>query len=206
MIDVSSFVIERDRLRRFCFRRTNAALVIRDVCHGGLRDPRYDLVSRMAEWLQFMLTVDAKRLADPDDTCDSFRSIFAFPTINAKQDVATILAACNGTEAIIIDYRLSEAVLPQIAPHLAGDKLNAIKIWDRALRKRKRICAIVTLDDVTTEIAIQCDGGRLLRRYGGETFDLAGQFWLEVHNEVASQRCMRRETWRQNDFQTEGNG
>lgn len=205
MIDVSSFIIERDRLRRFCFKDMSAAIVIRDVCRGGFEDPRNNIVSRLAEWLQFLLTVDARRFADPDDTCDaSGPSIFAFPTINAKQDVATILATGNGSEAIVVDYRLSEVVLPLLAPHLACDKISAIKIWDRTLHKRRRICAIVTCDEITDGIAIRCDGGRLLRRSSGETFDLAHRFWLDAYNDIAAQRCMRREAWRQKEFRTEG--
>jgi hypothetical protein len=206
MIDVSSFIIERDRLRRYCFQQTTAAIVIRDVCRGDVKEPRNNLVSRLAEWLQFLLTVDARRFADPDDTCDDFGpTIFALPTIDAKRDVATILSASNGYEAIVVDYRFAEAVLPMFAPHLACDKRNAIKTWDRVLRKQRRMCAIVTLDDTIDDIAVQCDGGRLLRRSTGETFDLACRFWLQAYHEIASQRCMRREAWKQRDFRTKGN-
>jgi hypothetical protein len=213
MIDVSSFLAERERLRSFCFRRTRAAIVIRDTCHSGLAqqrgfaDPQNDRVSRLAELLQFLLMVNAKRFADPDDTCPDFGpSIFALPTIDAQQDVATIMAASDNTfEAIIVDYRLSEAVLPVLAPHLVFDKSQAVRTWNRALRKQGRIAAILTIDPETDDAAILCDGGPMLRRNDGESFDLAGSFWLGVFNEIGQQRCMRRETWRQKDFQTEGN-
>jgi hypothetical protein len=92
MIDVTAFTAERERLRRFCFRRTSAAIVIRDIsaCPNLPNDP----VSRVAEVLQILLAVDAKRFADPDDNCENVeQSIFAFPTANAKQDVVTILRA-----------------------------------------------------------------------------------------------------------------
>jgi hypothetical protein len=204
MIDVSTFLIERERLRRFCFRQTTAAIVIRDFT-GVLKVAEENPVSRLAEWLQFLLSVDPARFADPDDVCDDFGpSIFAYPTSNAKRDVATILKASNGYEAIIIDYRLGEAVWPLLAPQLASGKTSSIKTWDRELRKRRRICAIVSMDAAVSDIAIQYTGGRLLRRSGGETFDLAGRFWLEAYNEIASQRCVARAAWRQNHFKTEG--
>lgn len=202
MIDLSSFSLERERLRRFCFRLTKAAIVIRDVA-----DPKENgRIPRLAEFLQFLLTVDARRFVDPDDACADFGpSIFAFPTFNAKRDVATIIAASNGAEAIVVDYRVIEAIWPLLAPTpMRGKTSDAIKIWDREFRKRGRICAIITLDAAVRDIAIEWDGGRLLRRSGGETFDLAGRFWQEACSEIASQRCMSREAWRQKDFQTEG--
>jgi hypothetical protein len=205
-MDIQAFRTERERLRRFCFRHTAAVIVIRDATAGLLKVADNDPVSRLAEWLQFLLAVDETRFVDPDDTCDDFGpSIFAYPTLNAKRDVATILAASNGFEAIIVDYRLSEIVWPLLAPQLAGDKRRSIKIWDRTLRKRNRFCAILSLDAATSDIAIQYDGGRLLHRSGGETFDLAGGFWGEAHSEIASHRCVSREAWRHKDFQTEGN-
>lgn len=209
MIDAAAFLIERERLRRFCFRQTRSAIVIRDTCHhrGSADHPQDDPVSRLAEFIQLLLMVDAKRFADPNDVCGDFGpSIFALPTPNAKRDVATILAASDHSfEAIIVDYRLSEAVYPLIAPHLGCDKMRAIKVWDRLLRQQRRICAVLTLDGAIDAIAIQCDGGRLLRRSDGVTFDLAGQFWRHVHDDIASQACMRREAWRRKEFRTEGN-
>lgn len=209
MIDAAAFLFERELLRRFCFRQTKAAVVVRDTCHHrGLADhPQDDPVSRIAEFLQLLLMVDAKRFADPDDLCSDFGpSIFALPTPNAKRDVATILAASDHSfEAIVVDYRVSEVVYPLIAPRLLCDKMRAIKAWDRSLRQQRRICAILTLDRSTDDAAVMCDGGRLLRRSDGETFDLAGPFWLQVYNEIASQRCMRRAAWQQNEFQTSGN-
>jgi hypothetical protein len=211
VIDIQAFQIERERLRRFCFARTKAVIVIHDVAAAGsssFRDPRNDdPVSRLAEFIQLLLLVDATRFADPDDVCADFGpSLIAFPTIDARQDVATVLAASDNTfEAIIVDYRVTEAVLPVLAPHLVLNKSNLFRTWDRELRKQRRIAAILTVDPGTDDVAIYCDGGRLLRRSSGEMFDLAGQFWLQVYNEISSQHCMRRETWRQKDFQTEGN-
>jgi hypothetical protein len=204
MIDISSFITERERLRRFCFRQTSASIVLMDV-GKVLNDPRDDRVCLLAEWVQFVLSVDAERLINPDDSCDNLPSIIAFPTANAKRDVATILAASKGAEPIIVDFRLSEVVWPLVAPHLACDMVRSIRIWDSTLRKHKRLCAIVTRDPDIDHLAIRCDGSRLLRRSSGETFDLAGPSWLEVYNEIASQRCVSRDTWRKNDFQTKGN-
>jgi hypothetical protein len=205
MIDVSSFLIERERLRRFCFRHTTAAVVISDVT-ALAKVAEGDPVSRLAEWLQFLLTVDATRFADPNDACDDAGpSIFAFPTFNTKRDVATILAASNGSEAIVVDYRLSEIVCPLLAPHLSTDKRRSIKIWDRTLHKRGRICVIVTLDAAVGDVAIQYDGNRLLRRSGGDTFDLAGRFWRDAYSEIASQRCVQLDQWQRSAFDTRGN-
>jgi len=212
MIDVAEFLAERERLRSFCFIRTKAAIVIQDVVAarsraGYHRDPRdQDPVSRLAEFVQLLLMVDASRFADPDDVCADFgSSIIAFPTLDARQDVGTILAASNNSfEAIIVDFRVTEAVLPVVAPHLTLNRSSAIRTWDRALRKQRRIAAILTADPQTDSNAILSDGGRLLRRSNGDTFDLAGPFWRRVHDEIGSQPCMHREAWRQNGFETSG--
>jgi hypothetical protein len=209
MIDVSAFQVEREKLRRFCFARTRAAIVIRDVTSAstqrGLGEE--DHVSRLAELLQILLTVDAERFADPDDSCSNIApSIFAFPSPDAQRDVTTILAAAKGSEPIIVDFRLIEIVWPLLAPQLASDITRSTKVWDRAMRKQRRVCAIVTRHPAIDDIAIQCDGAcLLLRRSGGETFDLAGRYWREVYGTIASQRCMRREEWQRSAFRTRGN-
>jgi hypothetical protein len=203
MIDLSSFLIERARLRRFCFRQTTAAIVVRDVSVSATLPN--DRVSRIAELLQILLTIDAARFADPDDPCDYVApSIFAFPTTNSKQDVAAVLAVSKGAEPIIVDFRLNEMVWPLIAPHLACDIARSTKVWDHTLRMQKRICAIVTRDVRTDDIAIRCDGSALLRQSGGKTFDLASQYWRDVYTHVAAQRCMAREAWRREAYRTEG--
>ena len=140
MIDVSTFLIERERLRRFCFRQTTAAIVVRDVSVSTTlpNDP----VSRVALLLQILLTVDATRFADPGDPCDYIAPIFAFPTTDAKRDVATILAASKGSEPIIVDFRLNELIWPLIAPHLACDVARSTKVWDRTMRRERRICQL----------------------------------------------------------------
>lgn len=208
MIDAAAFLIERERLRRFCFPQTRSAIVIRDTCsdRSSANHPQDDPVSRLAEFLQLLLMVDGRRFADPDDLCSDFGpSIFALPTSDAKRDVETILtASVHSFEAIVVDYRVSEVVYPLIAPRLLCDKMRAIKVWDRSLRQQRRICAILTLDRSTDDTAVLCDGGRLLRRADGETFDLAGQFWLQVYNDVASQRCMRREAWERSGHEARG--
>jgi hypothetical protein len=204
MIDISTFCTERDRLRRFCFAQTRAAIVIRDTRSNSPAFGENDPVSRIAELLQILLTVDAMRFADPDDDCAHLApSIFAFPSPDVRQDVATILAAAKGFEPIIVDFRLAEIVLPWLAPHLAVNIARAKKVWDRAMRKQRRLCAIVTRCTAVADIAIQCDGGRLLRR-GGETFDLMGGFWREVYSDIATQRCMRRQEWQRSEFDTRG--
>jgi hypothetical protein len=209
MIDATAFLIERERLRRFCFARTRGAIVIRDVTAVGSTQRALgedDHVSRLAELLQILLTVDAERFADPDDSCENIApSIFAFPSPDAKRDVATILAAASGSEPIVVDFRLIEIVWPLLAPQLASDITRSTKVWDRAMRKQRRLCAIVTRHMAVDDIAIKCDGGRLLRRNGGETFDLAGQFWRDVYSDIAAQPCMRREAWQRRAFKAGGN-
>lgn len=198
MINVAEFLVERERLKRFCFVRTTAAIVIQDVAvrsalprYSGPRDQ--DPVSRLAEFIQLLLMVDAARFADPDDLCADFGpSLTAFPTIDARRDVDTVLdASDNPFEAIIVDYRMADAVLPVMAPHLMVNKSNAVRTWDRALRRQRRIAAILTLDP--NNGAILCDGGRLLRRSNGDTFDLAGPFWRRSYDDIGRQRCMQRQ-------------
>jgi hypothetical protein len=173
MIDVPSFITERERLKRFCFRRTKAAIVLRDVA----RSKDSDTLPRLAKFLQFLLTVDARRFIDPDDVCSDFGpTIFAFPTYDAKRDAATIIRAGDGSEAVVVDYRIAEAVWPLLAPTRAPGTPRSVKIWDREMRKRGRICAVLTLDAAVDQVAIQCDGGRLLRRSGGETSILPPAF------------------------------
>lgn len=106
MIDIAEFRAERERLRQFCLVRTRASIVLHD-----LRRPKFtsfgegDQISRIAELLQILLSVDAHRFADPDDACeDMMPSIFAFPSNDAKADAATICSAAKGVEPIIIDF------------------------------------------------------------------------------------------------------
>ena len=71
MIDIRAFQFERERLRLFCLRHTRAVVVIRDIA-GGLEEARSSPAARIREWLLFSLTIDATRIADPDDGCDDF--------------------------------------------------------------------------------------------------------------------------------------
>ena len=213
MIDVSEFLAERERLRRFCFIRTRAVVVLRDAVAARLdtfrdldtfrfREPGdQDAVSRLAEFIQLLLMVDAKRFADPDDVCADFGpSLIAYPTPDERRDVDTVLTASdNSFEAIMIDYRPIEAVLPLMSPGRPVDLPRAVRTWDRALRKQRRVAAILTLN--RHDDAVMCDGGRLLRRGNSDTFDLAGPFWRRVYDEIGRQPCMRREAWRRSDFQ-----
>ncbi|SHN86746.1 hypothetical protein [Bradyrhizobium erythrophlei] len=206
MINIRAFQIERERLRRFCFRQTRAVVVIRDIA-GGLEDPRSNPVMLIAEWLLISLTVNAVRFADPDDCCDDLvPSVFAVPRAPiTKRDVAAALDVHQGHMPFIVDYRVGEVMWPLLSTHPTAETLRQIKIWDRGMRQRRRIGGVVTCDAAANSIAILCDGSRVLRRSGGETFDLAGRFWREANNEIASQRCMSREAWRRKEFQTDGN-
>src|SRR4051812_15514486 len=107
VIDIPSFLSERERLRRFCFQRTKATIVVRDVT-GSLAAGEKDPATRLAEWVQFLLKVDATRIADPDDDCEDAPSLFAFPTsLDTRGDVQAVVAAHRGSEHLVIDYRPS---------------------------------------------------------------------------------------------------
>lgn len=162
-----------------------------------------DQISRIAELLQVLLSVDADRFADPDDACeDMMPSIFAFPSPDAKADASTVCAAAKGHEPIIVDFRLAEMIGPTLAP---PEVRRSIRTWDRTIKKRQRLCAIVTGSDAVVDAAIHCDGRRWLRRDDGQAFDLLDDFWRQVYANVVRQRCMIREAWRRCDFATEGN-
>src|SRR5438105_3775232 len=123
MMDVSAFLIERERLRRFCFHETTAVIVIRDVSGPGI--PERMPATRLAEWLQFLLTVDAARFLDADDGCDVGPSFFAVPSGPiTKRCAGATLDQCKEPVPVIVDYRIGDAIWPLIAPHLVGDKLR----------------------------------------------------------------------------------
>jgi hypothetical protein len=206
MIDVSTFRIERERLRRFCFRHTKAIVVILDIA-GRLEDPRSSLAARIAEWLLFSLTIDAVRFADQDDGCDDLTpSVFAVPRAPmTKRDVDAALDANRGPMPFIVDYRVGEIMWPLISPQITADTLHQIKLWDGGLRRRGRLGGVVTTDNATDGIAIRCDGSSVLRRADGEKLDIGNGFWRAAAGEVAAQRCMQRADWQRNAFNTKGN-
>lgn len=202
MTDVSSFLTERERLRQFCLVRTRASIVLHDLRRPKLTSfGEGDQISRIAELLQILLSVDADRFVDPDDACeDMMPSIFAFPSNDAKADAATICSAAKGVEPIVVDFRLTEMIAPREPPEMR----RTVKTWDRTMRKRERFCAIVTHGDATADAAISTDGSRWLSRSDGTRFDLLNGFWWNLFVSVSSQRCMIRDAWRRCDFRTEG--
>jgi hypothetical protein len=206
MIDVSSFLIERQRLRRFCFRHTTAVVVIRDIA-GGMEDPRSNPATRISEWLLFSLTIDAVRFADPDDGCDDFSpSVFAVPNVPVmKRDVAAALDAHRGSMPFIVDYRVGEVIWSLLSSRTTAGTLSQIKLWDRGLRQRRRLGGLITSDVAADGIAILCDGSSVLRRSDGETLDIGAGFWRAASGEIASQRCVQRDQWQRSAFDVKGN-
>ena len=205
MIDIRAFQFERERLRLFCLRHTRAVVVIRDIA-GGLEEARSSPAARIGEWLLFSLTIDAARLADPDDGCDDFApSVFAVPKVPiTKRDVTLALDAHRGPMPFIVDHRVSEVVSPLLYPHPNADTLNQFKLWDRGLRQQRRLGGLITGDVAADSIAILCDGSRILRRSSGETLDIGGGFWLAASREIASQCCVQRDRWQRSAFDTQG--
>ena len=207
MIDVSSFLIERGRLRRFCLRGTRAIIVIHDVTGRALDDPRRSPAVAIAEWLLLALTVEAERFADPDDDCDDLTpSVFAVPRMPVRQrDVAAALDAHRGPAPLIVDYRTGELMWPLLAPHLVADTLQQIRLWDRALRQRRRIGGLVTSNAAAGNIAVAFDGSCVLRRSDGGKLDIGGDFWRAVSSEISQQRCVKLDQWQRGAFATRGN-
>jgi hypothetical protein len=204
VIDIRAFQIERERLRRFCLQGTQAIIVIRDLTAPALDDP----ARAIAEWLLLVLTVDARRFADPDDDCDDLvPSVFAVPRMPVRQrHVAVALDAHPGPAQFIIDYRIGEVMWPLIQPQRrVADTLRQTELWDRGLRQRRRIGGLVTREAAASGIAIAFDGSFVLRRLNGEMFDINSSFWQIVTREISLQRCVARGQWKRAAFDIRGN-
>ena len=105
----------------------------------------------------------------------------------------------------IVDYRVSEVVWRLLSLHPTTDTLSQIKLWDRGLRQRRRLGALITSDDAADDIAILCDGSSVLRRANGETLDIGGGFWRAASGEIELQRCVQQDQWQRSAFGTKGN-